>query len=76
MSNNWEYNPVYIFEDDIFQLRDDIASDVVVEEGVPRYSLFYKPNYHRVIVFQGDSEFALKRLKENYDEYKAEAEAF
>lgn len=71
-----DYNPVFIYEDDIFQLRDDLASDVVVEEGVSRYSLFFKPEYHRVVVFRGSAEEALRQLKENYDEYRKEGEQF
>lgn len=67
---------VYVYEDDLFKLRDDLASDVVVEEGVQRYSLFYKPDYHRVVVFRSQLETALADLASNYDKFRQEAEEF
>lgn len=58
---------VKIYEDDNFFLRDDVASGIILEDGENRYSLFYKPYYHRVIVYCGTEEYALTALKSDYD---------
>lgn len=58
-----------IYEDEHFFIRDDNASGIILDDGKQRYSLFYKHDYRRVVVFLGDEESAIKQLKDEYVEF-------
>ena len=57
-----------IYEDENFFIRDDNASGIILDDEKQRYSLFYKHDYRRIVVFLGTEESAIKELKNDYDE--------
>lgn len=57
-----------IYEDEHFFIRDDNASGIILDDEKQRYSLFYKHDYRRVVVFMGNEESAIKQLKDDYVE--------
>ncbi len=64
---------IKIYEDENFYIRDDLANGIIIEEGITRYSVFYKKDHHRVVVLRYEAEKALNHFKANYNQYLQEA---